>query len=184
MKRMLSLISSSLFICLLLLSINTNAQSRKHVVKAGETFYHIATEYGVKVADLQQANPAVVKSGLKPGQALVIPDGGKAPATKTDVVVETPPVKKEKVTTIKTTTTTTKTAEPAATKTTKTTTITTTTTSAADEPIPTRGYHVVKAKETIASICKDFGITETDLKKWNDLSGGLKPGMSLKVVEL
>ena len=146
-------------------------QAQKHTVKAGETFYHIAKEYGVSVSQLQKANPSVGKDyTLRAGQELTIPEGGvpvvAKPAHVADKKATEPVAKKEKPAT--------KTAEP--------TKATTTTTS--DEPMPERGYHIVKAKETIASICHDFGVTAADLNKWNDLSKGIKPGMKLKVVDL
>ena len=46
---------------------------RTHAVKSGETFYTIAKQYGVSVANLQTANPGVDSRKLKLGQTLQIP---------------------------------------------------------------------------------------------------------------
>lgn len=51
-----------------------------HEVKAGETFYSIASKYGVKVSELMQWNN-LGSSGLKVGQILVLKQGIKANGT-------------------------------------------------------------------------------------------------------
>lgn len=40
-------------------------------------------------------------------------------------------------------------------------------------------YHEVKAQETIYGICQEYGVTEEDLRRVNDLSKGLKEGLKL-----
>jgi LysM repeat protein len=42
-------------------------------------------------------------------------------------------------------------------------------------------FHKVADGETLSDIATQFGVTIADLKKWNDLSGGLTPGMELVV---
>ena len=50
---------------------------REHSVRNGETLGAIARKYGVSVADLRMANPAVRKSSrIRIGQVLVVPTGG------------------------------------------------------------------------------------------------------------
>lgn len=50
---------------------------REHSVRSGETLGAIARKYGVSVADLRMANPAVRKSSLiRVGQVLVVPTAG------------------------------------------------------------------------------------------------------------
>ena len=49
------------------------AQYRSHTVKAGETVYSIAKEYGVATSDIYQLNPDA-RSGVTPNEVLVIPE--------------------------------------------------------------------------------------------------------------
>jgi membrane-bound lytic murein transglycosylase D len=42
-------------------------------------------------------------------------------------------------------------------------------------------FHKVADGETLSDIATQFGITVADIKKWNDLSDGMKPGMELVV---
>jgi cell wall-associated NlpC family hydrolase len=44
-----------------------------HEVLQKETKYAIARQYGIKVADLEKANPTLVNAGLKIGQKIIIP---------------------------------------------------------------------------------------------------------------
>lgn len=60
----------------------------KHRVEKGETFYGIAKEYGVPLAQLLDANGLTQKSLLKVGDTLVIPSGGTK--TGTPVAAEKP----------------------------------------------------------------------------------------------
>jgi membrane-bound lytic murein transglycosylase D len=50
-----------------------SASSRRHVVRAGDTLMRIATTYGVKLAELLQANTLSHGSVIRPGQILHIP---------------------------------------------------------------------------------------------------------------
>jgi len=49
------------------------ATSKTHEVQKGETYYSIATRYGISPASLQAANPGVNPRQLKIGQRLVVP---------------------------------------------------------------------------------------------------------------
>lgn len=48
-------------------------EGRTHIVKAGDSLYAIAKQYGVSMANLQAANPGVDSRKLKLGQTLRIP---------------------------------------------------------------------------------------------------------------
>ena len=51
---------------------------------------------------------------------------------------------------------------------------------------PARAYHVVKAQETVGSIAKRYGVTPTDIARWNRLSEAdrIRPGDRLRVASL
>jgi cell wall-associated NlpC family hydrolase len=48
-----------------------------HQVKAKESLYSIAKQYGITLKELQSTNPAVGKKGLSIGQVITIPNNGK-----------------------------------------------------------------------------------------------------------
>ena len=54
-------------------STSPKAESRKHVVAAGETLYRISKNYGIELEQLLRANPGVTSSNVKVGMELVIP---------------------------------------------------------------------------------------------------------------
>lgn len=62
-----------IFLFTLVLSASAYAQSRTHTVKSQETKYGISKLYGVSIEELEKLNPDI-KSGLKLGTVLVIPD--------------------------------------------------------------------------------------------------------------
>lgn len=50
--------------------------NKVHRVKRGETLFNISQQYGLKVADIERANPnANLSSGIKPDMEIVIPTG-------------------------------------------------------------------------------------------------------------
>lgn len=49
------------------------AQYHYHKVEAGQTLYSLAKQYGVKMSDIEEANPIVVSEGLKVGMLIRIP---------------------------------------------------------------------------------------------------------------
>ena len=119
------------------------AQETKHTVKAGESLYAIARNYSVSVKDLIAANAALENNtAIKPGQVIVIPSAGAANVA--------PP----RATAVATT--------PAATP--KATTSTT-----PSQPVKVRTHTVAKG-ETFYAICKKYGVSPSDVKKWNNLS--------------
>lgn len=56
----------------------TRSTSQTHTVTAGETAWSVARRYGISVADLAAANNLSGAMGLRVGQTLTIPAGGKA----------------------------------------------------------------------------------------------------------
>lgn len=55
---------------------------KQHEVTAKETLYSISRQHKVTIEDLQQANPDILKEGLKIGQTLNIPNGNGITASK------------------------------------------------------------------------------------------------------
>jgi len=135
-----------------------NAEPLTHEVKAKESLYAIAKEYGVTLKELQNANPKVGKKGLSVGQVITIPSNGKqvskelateeikSETKESPVVVAekkeiTPAIvenkNKEKITNI-------------------------------DSQVPTSEIiHEVSPKETKYGIAKKYGITVATLEKQN-----------------
>lgn len=54
------------------------AAGKEYVVAKGDSFYSIAKKFGVKIKDVENANPGVVPAKLKVGQKLEIPAGSSA----------------------------------------------------------------------------------------------------------
>jgi LysM repeat protein len=52
----------------------------EYVIQKGDTFYGIAKKFGVSMKAIQDANPSVQPTKLKPGQKIVIPSAAAAPA--------------------------------------------------------------------------------------------------------
>ncbi|HEX8562237.1 MAG TPA: LysM peptidoglycan-binding domain-containing protein [Flavobacterium sp.] len=70
-----------------------SAALQRHLVKPGETLFSIARDFNVSVKDLQNANVALLKDGLKSGQTISIPGGSttpREPVTRPVTVVEMP----------------------------------------------------------------------------------------------
>lgn len=125
-----------------------NAQETKHTVKAGESLYAIARIYSVSVKDIVAANSSLGGgSDIKPGQVLLIPGKG---ASTTNTPAAAPRATAVSI--------------PAATTTSKTTT-----TASPSQPVKVRTHTVAKG-ETFYAICKKYGVSSTDVKKWNNLS--------------
>lgn len=55
------------------LQLDANIQTRKHVVKKGETIYSISKKYGLNVNDVLKANRNLSNSNIRIGQLLLIP---------------------------------------------------------------------------------------------------------------
>ncbi len=61
-------------------------QPKQHVVVSGETGWSIARKYGVTVNDLASWNGLTPDMAVRPGQRLLIPVAGQAPAKTAEVV--------------------------------------------------------------------------------------------------
>ncbi|MBO4805084.1 MAG: LysM peptidoglycan-binding domain-containing protein [Paludibacteraceae bacterium] len=173
-----------------------------HEVKAGETLFSISQRYNVSVDEITRLNPTA-KAGIQNGQTLIIPpshantantttEAPKQEAPKSNAVMKTHKVQKDEtlfgicqkygvsredllrinpglggnikegqVLTI-----------PSDSK------------PEVVEKVKIRQMHVVKRKETIASICKMYDLTEADFRKANPIvDSEVKKGMTVVIPE-
>ncbi len=127
-----------------------------HRVDEGQTLYAIARKYNRSVADIRAANPDLSES-VKYGQMVRIPSAN-APAPKPEKAA-----KRETITKLKAdpkpTTTEAKPGKNESKDVKKT-----------DDPARA-GIHVVEPSQTLYSLASRYGISQADLRKWNNLSG-------------
>ena len=64
------------------------AQQKTHTVQAKETIYGISKQYGIPMEELYKANPKIEKSGIHPGDLIILP--GKGTTTVKPVESTTP----------------------------------------------------------------------------------------------
>ena len=64
------------------------AQQKTHTVQAKETIYGISKQYGIPMEELYKANPKIEKSGIHPGDLIILP--GKETTTVKPVESTTP----------------------------------------------------------------------------------------------
>ena len=133
---------------------NTKAASQKtHIAKPKETLYSISRDYDVAVEDLKNSNSEALKSGLKIGQAIIIP------ATNSAAINEI--VQKEKHVE-------TKAIEPKP--------------AVLNVKSENAVYHIVVPKETKFGISKKYGLTVAELEQKNpDIIANLPIGYKLIV---
>jgi LysM repeat protein len=122
-----------------------------HTIKARETLFHVAQTYKVTVKEICDVNPGLNAANFKSGEVIRIPlesTGEKSNQTTTDGVKVTVP--------------TANTVQP----------------SHQNTVTKYKEMHKVKRKETVYSICKKYGISETDLVTANPniRSVGLQKG--------
>ncbi len=128
------------------------AQEKTHTVEAKETIYGISKKYKVSQEALQKANPFLKERSLQIGDVLVIP--GKSDGSIKPVITEVN----------------------------------------TNSPVPNNNeviipkedenfiYYEVKAKQTIYSLTKEYGISEDALKSLNpQLEQGLKAGDIIRI---
>ena len=113
-----------------------------HTVQAGETLYGIARNYQIHISDLLKANPQIENNSIHPGDLIQIP------SLKTKSAPITPSVEKQ--------------SKPFAGA------------SGNIHPVIKNKQfstieHVVKEKETLYSISKQYGVSLDDLRAWNHL---------------
>lgn len=127
-----------------------STETTTHEVVPSETKFGIARQYGISVADLDQANPILEKEALKAGQKISIPLKGGIAVTA-PIVKEVAAVPSEKMEPKET-------AEPA---------ITVVTKEVAVEQNQKTEIHEVLPKETKYGIAKKYGISVAELETQN-----------------
>jgi len=142
-----------------------------HEVLAKESFYSIAKQYKITIADLQKANPELGNKSLKVGQKITVPVKAEANSNLVvDKVTEKKEVAPQTVVAEK---------EPEVAKTIPV--LPQTTEDSKNSLINLT--HEVLPKESLYSIAKQYGITLSDLKKANSELGNksLKVGQKITV---
>ncbi|MBC7606718.1 MAG: LysM peptidoglycan-binding domain-containing protein, partial [Burkholderiales bacterium] len=135
-------------------------QEIEYEVLPKETLYSITKKYGIKLADLQNANPALGTKSLQVGQKITVPiKEGINLSLTTEKVVEQKEVKPEKEVQVKT-----KPIEE-------------------QKESTTQFIHEVLPKESLYSIAKQYKITLADLQKANPIlcTKSLKVGQKINV---
>ena len=122
-----------------------------YVVKAGDSFWAIASKYGISIGELQKLN-GTTSFLIHPGQSLKVPGTGNSTTPETNAPENSTPgnVENETETTPST---------PS-----------------------TSGSYSVKAGDSLYAIASKHGMTLSQLRELNNLSGSLiHPGQTLKV---
>ena len=112
---------------------NGDNQVTFHTIQSGETLYKLSAKYGVSVERICQANPGLSAKNFRVDQVIAIPPVAKSEQVSAEVVDQLP-VSPAKV-------------------------------EKKDESLKPncRDMHRVERKETVYSICKQYGITEEEL---------------------
>ena len=112
---------------------NGDNQVTFHTIQSGETLYKLSVKYGVSVERICQANPGLSAKNFRVDQVIAIPPVAKSEQVSAEVVDQLP-VSPAKV-------------------------------EKKDETLKPncRDMHRVERKETVYSICKQYGITEEEL---------------------
>jgi cell wall-associated NlpC family hydrolase len=148
----------------------TTTQPLTHEVKAKESLYVIAKQYGITLKELQNANLNIGKKGLSIGQVITIPSNGKWSVN--DAVADEEILKKnEVVSDVQTKPVVSLATESTGKEITKD-----------SENKTSEIIHVVLTKETKYGIAKKYGITVSDLEKQNpDIKQKLEVGAKLTI---
>jgi LysM repeat protein len=136
-----------------------------HEVLPKESLYSISKQYGISLADLQNANPSLTAEGLKAGQKITIP----VKDANSNLLTEKVAVKKvEKVEEAEKAEITQTTIQP---------------TVVAKKEIESGTLHEVLPKESLYSISKQYGITIADLQNANPslTAESLKAGQKITI---
>ena len=112
---------------------NGDNQVTFHTIQSGETLYKLSVKYGVSVERICQANPGLSAKNFRVDQVIAIPPVAKSEQVSAEVMDQLP-------------------ASPAKVE-------------KKDESLKPncRDMHRVERKETVYSICKQYGITEEEL---------------------
>lgn len=171
-----------------------------HEVKAGETLFSISQQYNVSTDEITRLNPKA-KEGIQNGQTLIIPPSHSNTVSKTEAKAETSKsnslmkthrvqkdetlfgicqkygVSREDVIRINP-------GSESGIKEGQVLTIPSDSKPEVVEKVNIRQMHVVKKKETIASISQMYGLTEAELKKANPIiENEVKKGMTIVIPE-
>ena len=108
-----------------------------HTIQSGETLYKLSIKYGVSVERICQANPGLSAKNFRVDQVIAIPPKAKSEQAVAEVVEQVPAPQVKE--------------------------------EKKDSPLQPkcRDMHRVERKETIYSICKQYGITEEELLEAN-----------------
>lgn len=179
--------------------VNTTKIGQKHEVKTKETLFSLSKLYDVEIADIEKANPEIVNKTLSIGQILIIPT---KKSVKNPIVEKKPAVyhevkpKETKYSIAKQYQTTIQELErlnpeiitdfPIGFKLLisgeKAKIIVPTVITPSAPILITETIYIVKPKETLYSLCNQFGVIQEELITLNpELKNGLKEGMSLKI---
>ena len=112
---------------------NGDNQVTFHTIQSGETLYKLSVKYGISVERICQANPGLSAKNFRVDQVIAIPPVAKSEQVSAEVVDQLP-------------------SSPAKVE-------------KKDESLKPncRDMHRVERKETVYSICKQYGITEEEL---------------------
>jgi len=144
--------------------IETSTEGIVREVLPKETLYSIAKQYGIKVADIQNANPTIGTKALKAGQKIIVPVKAE---NNSNLVVEKEVTKTEKY--------------PSTNEQAKQIAVLPQTVDN-DKAAETEITHKVLPKETKYGIAKQYGITVAELEKqYPNISKKLTKGSILKI---
>lgn len=130
-----------------------------HQVKANESLYAIAKQYGITLKQLQNANPKIGKKGLSIGQSITIPNDGKLTAGEVAAANQTAVADDQIIKAKELPAAENKSTAPAERKVNET--------KIDSDKSVAEIIHVVVTKETKYGIAKKYGITVADLEKQN-----------------
>src|SRR5690554_5432031 len=143
--------------------LNVSGQSNKaHIVEEGQTLYSISKLYGISVSDLLKSNPQIEDNIIQFGQEIIIPIPQKTPTDNT--LSKTPIHPNQDVKNQPFTSPNKQVIQYGRTE-------------AVQPKAPVKNEqfstinHIVKGKETLYAISKEYGVTVDQIKAWNHLEG-------------
>ena len=137
-----------------------------HRVNEGQTLYAIARRYGRSVAEIRAANPDL-KESVRYGQLVRIPSSEKAISKKETKSADKISQKQEEKHETKTSQ---KTDDKPAVVEAKSEKSSDKESKRGEDPAKA-GIHVVEAGQTLYSLASRYGVSQSDLRKWNNLPG-------------
>ena len=141
----------------------------RHVIKKGETLGSIAKKYGVSVSSIQKVNKISNPNRISLGQVIMIPST-EVPTNTSLVSTNNKSASSSSKSTSGTKSSTSKSTSTKASSSKSTSTKKTT-------------YHTVKSGENLSSIAEKYGVSTSDIKRWNNISNANKinAGQKLKI---